>query len=92
MNFPDLINGLFELGGSVVLWLNVVQTYRDKGYRGVTAASTFFFSAWGYWNLYYYPSLNQWVSFFAGISIVAANTTWFGLMLYYGHTELRKSA
>lgn len=91
MNVPDLINGLFEFGGSIVLWLNVLQTYRDKGYRGVTVWSTFLFSAWGYWNLYYYPSLNQWLSFVGGCLIVAANTSWLVLMLYYGHTELRKS-
>jgi hypothetical protein len=92
MNVPDVVNALFEFGGSIVLWFNVVQTYRDKGYRGVTVASTFFFSTWGYWNLYYYPSLNQWLSFFGGCSIVAANTAWLVLMLYYGHTEFRKSA
>ena len=92
MNVPDTINGLFEFCGSIVLWLNVLQTYRDKGYRGVTVWSTFFFSAWGYWNLYYYPSLNQWLSFVGGCAIVAANTVWLALMLYYGRTELRKSA
>ena len=84
MNLADVVNGLFEFGGSLVLWLNVRQIYRDKGYQGVTSLATLFFMAWGYWNLYYYPSLGQWASFFGGISIVAANTAWFGLMMRYG--------
>ena len=84
MTIPDVVNGLFEFGGSLVLWGNVHRIYKDKGYAGVTSAATLFFSAWGYWNLYYYPSLEQWASFFGGISIVAANTAWFVLMMRYG--------
>ena len=49
----DVINGLFEFGGSIVLWLNVLRILRDKKTRGVTGAATFFFAAWGYWNMYY---------------------------------------
>lgn len=81
---PDLINGLFELLGSLVLWRNVRQLYVDKMIRGVHWTATGFFAAWGYWNLYYYPSLDQWWSFAGGCSIVLANTVWLGQMLYYG--------
>lgn len=80
----DIINGIFEFVGSVVLWMNVRQLYRDKKYNGVTTLATGWFMAWGCWNLYYYPSLNQWASFFGGCSIVAANTIWLALMFYYG--------
>ena len=80
----DLVNGLFEFFGSIALWLNVRQVYRDKGYSGVTSLATAFFVLWGYWNLYYYPSLGQWWSFAGGCSIVTANTIWLYLMFYYG--------
>ena len=84
MLLPDLINGLFEFFGSLVLWMNVRQLYLDKKVRGVTWSATAFFMTWGYWNLYYYPHLGQWCSFAGGVSIVVANTVWLGQMLYYG--------
>ena len=82
---PDLVNGLFEFLGSVLLWKNVYQLYLDKMTRGVHWTATGFFAVWGYWNLYYYyPRLDQWWSFAGGISIVIANTIWLSQMLYYG--------
>lgn len=79
----DVINGAFEFLGSVVLWRNVHALYRDKIYKGVRLSSTAFFMAWGYWNLYYYPSLGQYWSVAGGVSIVAANTVWALQMVYY---------
>ena len=84
---PDLINGLFEICGSVMIWRNVLQLYRDKMYRGIHIEPTAFFMCWGFWNLYYYPHLDQWWSFWGGVSIVFANTVWVGQMLYYGRGE-----
>ena len=81
---PDIINGLFEFVGSVALWRNVAQLYRDKHVAGVHWTATGFFMVWGYWNLYYYPQLDQWWSFAGGVSIVTANTVWLVQMLYYG--------
>jgi hypothetical protein len=84
MSLSDFINACFEFFGSVTIWLNVRQILKDKCYNGLTLLAVLFFAAWGYWNLYYYPHLNQWLSFIAGISVTIANTTWFCLMLYYG--------
>ena len=84
MTIPDLINGMFEACGSVCLWLNVRRIAQDKGYAGVYLPTTIFFSAWGFWNLYYYPHLGQWLSFAGGVSIVTANVAWAALMLKYG--------
>lgn len=81
---PDLINGLFEFGGSVLLWMNVRQLMRDRGHRGVYVPATAFFAVWGLWNLYYYPNLGQWLSFAGGCSIVVANITAVVLMLRFG--------
>lgn len=80
---PDLVNGLFEVGGSVFLWLNCWRLWKDKMVRGYSMLTTMFFSSWGYWNLYYYPHLDQWWSFAGGVSIVTANTVWLGMMYYY---------
>jgi len=81
---PDLINGMFELSGSILLWQNVLQLYKDKGYLGVCWSTAAFFAVWGYWNMYYYPLLGQWLSFVGGCSITLANTIWVAQMLYYG--------
>lgn len=89
MSWGDAINGSFELLGGFTLWMNVRRLYRDKMARGVTWGATAFFMSWGYWNLYYYPSLNQWWSFVGGLNIVAANTVWLVLMLYYMRRERR---
>lgn len=83
MSAGDLVNGLFEFVGSIFLWMNVVKLYRDKMLRGYDWRSTAFFSAWGFWNLVYYPSLDQWASFTGGCSIVLANTIWLILMFKY---------
>lgn len=80
----DLINGLvFELCGSVFLWMNVTKLSRDRELKGVYWYSTAFWSAWGYWNVYYYASLEQWWSLVGGLSVVAANTAWLVLALRF---------
>ncbi len=79
----DIINGLFELFGSIVIWLSVTKILKDKKSRGISFYQVGFFNTWGFWNLYYYPSLDQWASFFAGLVLVAGNTVWFALILKY---------
>lgn len=80
---PDMINGAFEALGSVMLWRNVLQLHRDKQVKGVHWTANGFFAAWGYWNLFFYPHLDQWYSFTGGVSIVLANTVWLAQMIYY---------
>ena len=79
----DLTNGLFELVGGILLLLNVYRLHRDKRVIGVSWLPVAFFSAWGVWNLYFYPSLGCWWSFAGGVLVVAANTAWLGLLLWY---------
>lgn len=81
--WPDLINGTFELLGAVALWQNVRALYRDRVLRGVHWTPTAFFASWGLWNLFYYPSLDQWASFAGGVAIVAVNLVWLGLVIRY---------
>lgn len=83
VQLPDLINGLFELFGGVSIWLNVRRILADKKVRGVSLVATAFFTSWGWWNCYYYPSLGQWLSFVGGVVIVTANSVWIVLAWRY---------
>lgn len=79
----DLINGSFEVLAGFMVLNHCRAVLRDKAVAGVSILSTLFFSLWGVWNLYYYPSLNQWLSFMGGIIIVFANILWVCLLIKY---------
>lgn len=83
MQLPDLINAVFEFGIGLLGWTNVRALMRDKHVKGTNWMVQFWVTAWGAFNLYYYPHLNQWLSFVGGLSIFGANTTWVGLYAYY---------
>ena len=83
----DLINGSFEMIAGFLTWMNVKAVYRDKGYKGVSLPPITLFAIWGIWNLYYYPSLFQWLSFIGGINVVIANILWVFLMIHYGRIK-----
>jgi len=79
----DLINGIFEILGGILCWMNVSKLRKDKLVKGVSWPVQAFFSLWGLWNLYYYPSLDQWCSFVGGIILVSGNSVWVLLAIYY---------
>lgn len=87
MTLPDLINGLFECSGGFFILLSVLQLYREKLVRGVSWKHAAFFSTWGYWNLFFYPHLDQWLSFAGGAFLVAVNTLWLAQIVYYRRAE-----
>ncbi len=89
---PDLINGLFEFIGSLMIWANVARILKDKEVKGIDWRVTGFFWAWGLWNLFYYPHLDQWWSFAGGVSIVIANTVWLSLAWWYSKPRSRHRA
>lgn len=78
-----VVNGLIEYIGANALLLNVLKLYRQKMSRGVHWVGTAFFMTWGYWNIYYYPSVGDHWSFAGGLFVVAVNTFWLGQMFYY---------
>lgn len=84
MSAFDLTNAGFEFFGSVTIWLNVARIRKDRGHAGISLASIIFFLLWGFWNLIYYPTLDQWASFAAGCSITLANMVWIGHLIYFG--------
>lgn len=79
----DLVNGAYELLGGVMLFHNCWTLYRSKRVEGVSVLTVAFFTSWGFWNLFYYPSLAQWASFTGGLAIVSANVLWVAMALHY---------
>jgi hypothetical protein len=79
----DFVNGSFELlaGFFVLNHCRVLRLHKQA--RGVSLVSVCFFTMWGLWNLYYYPALNQPLSFYGGLFVVAANALYVGMMVSY---------
>lgn len=90
MHYADLANGAFEFLGSLFILNHCRTVLKDKTVAGVSIVSTVFFALWGVWNIYYYPSLGQWVSFTGGLCIAAANAYWISLLLKYRNTSEHK--
>jgi len=87
----DIVNGLFEVVGGILCWFNVFKLFKDREIKGVYWPVTAFFALWGWWNLYYYPSLGQWASFGGGVFLVLGNTVWAIMALRFGR-ESRKDS
>ena len=83
MQINDLVNGLFESGGAFLTWINVYKICKDKETKGVFYPVWIFMSLWGLWNLYYYPSVGHYISFYAGIVLVLGNIFWVILAFIY---------
>ena len=87
MNIPDAINGSLELSGGCMQMLNIARLRRDKKVRGVTWSVTAFFATWGLWNCFYYPHLDQWLSFTGGLAVTSTNLIWVAMAIYYQRQE-----
>lgn len=79
----DLVNGLFEGLAGLMVFLSAWRVYADKQVRGVSWIMVVFMLIWGFWNLHYYPAIQQTWSFYGGISVVTANLIWISLMWRY---------
>lgn len=80
---PDLINGLFELGGAFAIAISIKKLYNDKLVRGISWLHVGFFALWGAWNLHFYPSVNAPLSFYAGAVLFAVNSVYVLQLIYY---------
>jgi hypothetical protein len=83
MSWQDLVNGGFEFFAGFFVLMHCRRLHIDKLVKGVSLVATVFFTSWGIWNLYYYPHLGQWASFYGGLAIVSANALWISMMIYY---------
>jgi len=79
----DKVNSIFEAAGGLFLLLNVLQVLADKSVAGVSITTVSFFTIWGYWNLYYYKSIQQKFSLVASSLVTLVNTVWLALLIYY---------
>lgn len=79
----DLINGSFEIGGAIFHCFSIRKLYHSKQVRGVSWTPFAYFMIFGLWNLFYYPSLDQWFSFVGGIAIITTNIIWLVLAWRY---------
>lgn len=84
---PDTINALFEVCGSVAVWLNFAAILKDRGYAGTRVPMMLFFTSWGFWNLFFYSHLMQWMSMLASILLTSGNVAVVAAMLYFGRKE-----
>jgi len=84
---PDLINALFELGGAFAIAFSIKMLYNDRLVRGVSWIHVSFFFLWGMWNLYFYPAVDAYLSFYAGILLATANGIYVIQLVYYTAKE-----
>lgn len=82
----DAINGLFETVGGCLLFLNCWRIHKDREIKGTSIFPVVLFTSWGFWNLFFYPSMGAWYSFYGGTIIAAANIVWISLVIYYKGT------
>lgn len=78
----DQVNAIISVIGSGFLWANVYSLYKEKEVKGVHWGSVAFFTALGFWNLFFYSTLHQWYSMVAGVSGVVANIVWLGMAVW----------
>lgn len=87
LNPNDIINGSFELVGAIINWLNVMRLWKDKQVKGVYYPVWIFFTLWGMWNIYYYPSLTQMWSLIGAIVMTISNLIWVILAIYFSRSS-----
>lgn len=78
----DFLNALFEFVGAIAVWMNIWVYAKDRSVKGVYWPMSIFYCLWGGFNLWYYPSLNQWFSFYAGILVFVGNFIWLIWVLF----------
>lgn len=80
---PDIFNSLLEVLAGAFQFRNCWVLYEVKKVSGVDWRGVAFFAVWGFWNLFYYPHLNQWYSFVGQIFVFIANILWVTMALVY---------
>lgn len=88
----DLVNGLFEFAGAIFILNNIRLLFKQREVKGVSVLSTLYFTSWGLWNLYYYPSLNQPWSFWGAVALAGTNAAWVGMMVYYNYFDKKNES
>jgi hypothetical protein len=77
----DLVNALFQTGAALGSWLNYFVLKKDRYVRGTYWPLYLVFVGWGWWNVFYFSFLGQWLSFFTNILTLVGNMAWLVLAL-----------
>jgi len=80
---PDLINSVFEFVGTGAVAFSAYECYRNKSAAGAHWLSASFFFLWGWWNLFYYSSLDQTASLIATLLMIFVQMIYMGLIIKY---------
>ena len=83
MTLPDIVNATFEASGGLFVALSIRRVLADKRVAGVSLIGVAFFTAWGVWNVYFYPHVGAWLSGLAAVGVCIANAAWLSLLVYY---------
>jgi hypothetical protein len=83
----DLVNALFEAAGGLFMPLSIRKLYSEKLVRGVSWIAVAFFTIWGLWNVFYYPHLEQYLSFVAGLWLCGVTLIYLTMLIYYSLYE-----
>lgn len=89
---PDMINSLFEGFAGLMVLNHCRVLHAEKMVRGVSVVSSLFFTVWGVWNVYYYPALNQPLSFYGGLFVVVANAAYVWMMIFYRNSAKKTAS
>ena len=81
----DLINSFFKYGSGFFIIPTIMALYNTQNADGVSYIHVGFFSVWGLWNLYYFYQLDQKLSALANVFLIAMNTTWLFMLIYYSN-------
>lgn len=81
--WQDKVNSCLLGLSAILLVLNVRRLYRDKSVSGVSIWPVVLYDVWGFWDLYYFPSLHQWFSMGASFIACCTNAVWLFLAVYY---------
>lgn len=84
MSWADLSNASFEFFGALMVLRTVVYAWQCEKVVGVHWMTPLFFWSWGAWNVFYYPHLDQWASFVAGVFLFGVNTVWIATVFILG--------
>lgn len=90
MSWPDMVNASFEAGAGLAVLAHCTRLYQDKEARGLSIPAVLFFTGWGAWNMYYYPSLGQFWSLAGGIFVTLANLIYLALLVAYSRHRLAR--
>ncbi|WP_167632472.1 hypothetical protein [Mariprofundus ferrooxydans] len=79
----DAINALFEFGVFLAVVPSILALLRDRQVRGMSLLTPLFFTSWGFWNIFYYPHLDQFWSAAAAVLLTITNSIYLVLLLKY---------